>query len=68
MEGEREGEKYWYARETVIDRSPLIHPQPGAWPTAQACALTGNQTGDLWVCEMMHNPPGHTSQGNFSSF
>ena len=21
---------------------PLVHPLPGAWPTTQACALTGN--------------------------
>ena len=23
---------------------PLTHPQTGAWPTTQACALTGNRT------------------------
>ena len=25
---------------------PLMRPLPGTWPTTQACALTGNQTGD----------------------
>ena len=28
---------------------PLTHPQLGTWPTTQACALTGNPTGDLLV-------------------
>ena len=26
---------------------PLACPQLGTWPTTQACALTGNRTGDL---------------------
>ena len=26
---------------------PLVHPLLGAWPTTQACALTGNPTSDL---------------------
>ena len=29
---------------------PLIWPRLGTWPTTQACALTGNQTGDLLLC------------------
>ena len=34
-------------RERNIDMwLPLAHPQLGTWPTAQACALTGNQTGN----------------------
>ena len=28
---------------------PLLHPLLGTWPEIQACALTGNQTIDLWV-------------------
>ena len=28
---------------------PLVHPQLGTWPAPQACALTGNPTGDLSV-------------------
>ena len=27
---------------------PLACPCQGTWPTTQACALTRNQTGDLW--------------------
>ena len=27
---------------------PLVCPLLGTWPTTQACALTGNQTGSLW--------------------
>ena len=39
-EGGREGEE----RERNIDQLPLTCPQPGTWPSTQACALTGNQT------------------------
>ena len=38
-------------------------PQPGTWPTTQACALTGNRTHDLPVCRLALNPLSHTSQG-----
>ena len=31
-----------------IDQLPLACPQLGTWPATQACALTGNLTGDLW--------------------
>ena len=31
---------------------PLMHPLPGTWPMTQACALTGNQTGD----SLVHRP------------
>ena len=30
-----------------IDQLPPAHPWVGTWPQAQACALTGNRTGDL---------------------
>ena len=33
------------------------------WPATQACALTGNRTGDLLVCRPAFNPLSHTSQG-----
>ena len=42
---------------------PLARPTLGTDPTAQACALTGNQTGDLLVCRPALNPLSHTSQG-----
>ena len=31
---------------------PLTCPLLRTWPTTQACALTGNQTGDLSVCSL----------------
>ena len=53
-EGEREGEKHGL---------PLSQPQMGTWPTTQACALTGNQTGNLLVHRLVLNPLSHSSQG-----
>ena len=47
-----------------IDQLPLTHPQLGTWPATQACALTGNQSGDLLVPRLAHNPLSHTSQGS----
>ena len=38
-------------------------PPPGTWPETQACALTGNQTGDPVIRRLALNPLGHTSQG-----
>ena len=29
----------------------LVCPQMGTWPTTQACALTGNQTRNLFVSQ-----------------
>ena len=43
-ERDREGEKHFCVREKQL---PLTCPQPRTWPTTQACALTGNWTGDL---------------------
>ena len=52
-----------------ISQLPLTHPQPGGtWHTTQACALTGNWTGDLLVCRMMPSPLSHTSQGYATLF
>ena len=59
-EGEREGEKYYVWL-------PLMRPLLGTWPATQACALTGDQTGDALVCRPALNPlsppagaaPGH---------
>ena len=42
---------------------PLACPLLGTWPETQACALTGNQTGDLLVCKVMPNALSRTSQG-----
>ena len=42
---------------------PLTCPLLGTWPTTQACALTGNRTGDPLVHGLVFNPLSHTSQG-----
>ena len=41
---------------------PLVCPLLGAWPTTQACALTGNRTSDPLVHRQVLNPLSHTSQ------
>ena len=47
----------------------LLHvPQPGTWPTAQACSLTWNQTGDLSLRRMTSNPLSLASQGKSTHF
>ena len=48
--------------------SHLPHPQLGTWPATQACALTGNRTGDLFVHRLGLNPLSHTSQGQEEIF
>ena len=42
---------------------PLAHPLLGTWPASQACALTGNQTGDPLFHRSMLNPLSYTRQG-----
>ena len=42
---------------------PLTRPLLGTWPATQTCALTGNQTGNPFVCRSVLNPLSHTSQG-----
>ena len=54
----RDGER---GRETLmckryINRLPLARPQLGTWSTTQACALTGNRTGELLVVRPALNP------------
>ena len=43
-------------------------PYWGTWPATQACALTGNRTGDPLVHRPVLNPPSHTSQGTVDPF
>ena len=38
-------------------------PLLGTWPPTQACALTGNRTGDPLVRRLALNPLNYTSQG-----
>ena len=52
----REGEKY---QDVVASHVPPT----GAWPITQACALTGNQTGDPLLRRLALNPLSHTNQG-----
>ena len=42
---------------------PVARPQLGTWPATQACALTGNQIGELLVHRLALNSLSHTSQG-----
>ena len=49
--------------ERNIDQLPLAHPKLGTWPATQACALTGNHTGDPSVHRLVLNPLNSTSQG-----
>ena len=44
------------------------HPPMGTWPATQACALTGNWTGDLLLHSPALSPLNHTSQGSSWSF
>ena len=41
---------------------PLVCPPPWTWPATQACALTGNRTGNTLVHRPALNPLNHTSQ------
>ena len=43
-------------------------PLLGTWPATQACALTGNRTGDPLVCRRMLNPLSYTNQSMFIYF
>ena len=60
-EVEREGEKH----QCVV--ASYTRPR-GIWPTTQACALTGNWTGNPWVHRPALNPLSHTSQGKMFIF
>ena len=41
----------------------LTCPPTGDLARIQACALTGNRTGDLLVCRLALSPLSHTSEG-----
>ena len=43
-------------------RLPLMRPLLGTWPATQACALTGNQSGNPLVRRLVLNPLSHTNQ------
>ena len=54
-EGEGEGEKQQCVVASYV-------PPLGTWPTTQACALTGNKTGNPLVCRPALSPLSHISQ------
>ena len=58
--GEREGEKH----QCVV---AFCMPQLGTWPTTQACALTGNRTGDPLVRRLAQSTEPH-QQGLATTF
>ena len=47
-----------------INQLPLTRPKLGTWPATQACALTGNRTGNTSVHRLGLNSLSHTSQGS----
>ena len=60
--GRKRGRKTSTYKETSMACLLLAHPQLGTWPETSACALTGNQTGDLLVCQIMPNLLSYNSQ------
>ena len=66
-EGEGKGEGTGGRETSMCERDiyqmPLTHPQLGTLPATQACALTGNQTGDPSVHRPTLHPLSHSSQG-----
>ena len=60
LERGKEGEK----ERNINVWLPLMRSLLGTWPTTQACALTGNQTGDPLVHRLALNPLNHTIQGS----
>lgn len=54
-----------HAYEKNIDQLSLAYPQLGTRPAAQAYALVGNQTSNLFICRPSLNPLRCTSQGHF---
>ena len=54
-----------HAYEKNIDQLSLAYPQLGTRPAAQAYALVGNQTSNLFICRMMLNQLSHAGQGDF---
>ena len=47
---------------------PRARPLLGTWPATQACALTGNRTGDSLVHRPAGSPLSHSSQGSKQIF
>ena len=66
-EGERRGEQNIFdvrEKHRHVDQLPLTCAPTGTKPTAKACALTRDQTGDLSAHGLKLNQLSHISQGN----
>ena len=59
----REGKRGRKRKKNINAWLPFMRPHRGIWPTTQACALTGNRTGDPLVHRSALNPLNHTSHG-----
>ena len=66
-EGEKEGAKHQCDRKKSTRCLPYVL-SPGTKPITQACALTGNWTGDLSPCRTMPNQLRHTSGVKWTHF
>ena len=60
-EGEREGRSINVRKSSI--GCLLYAPHPGTKPATQACALTGNRTGNLLLCGVTSNQVSHTGPG-----
>ena len=60
---ERGGQRREKEREKNIDGCFSCMTQPEARPATQACAMTGNQTGNLLLCWTTASQLSHTGQG-----
>ena len=57
----REGKEKERERNIIV-WLPVMCPHLGTWPATQACALTGNRTGNPLVCRPVLSPLSYTMQ------
>ena len=57
------GRERWRGEKHQCVGASHVPPSLGTWPTAQARALTGNQTSDPLVCRLELSPLSRTGQG-----
>ena len=68
LPSEREERREKKRERNIIVWLPFVCSQLGTWPATQACALTGNQTGNPSICRLALRPLSHTSQGSPAFF
>ena len=61
---ERGREGQWGEEKHQCVVASHVPPKLGTWPATQACALSGNRTGDSLVLRLALSPLRHTSQGD----